>query len=492
MKSIRSRHTPAQVEPLEQRIAPAAITPVLLNPTTIDPNELQAINVGSPILLSADPSMHAPQGLTLGPGGPVLLYVTKGTCLVFTNDLNGNKAFDYNEITGISAGDGLRLISFVDIHGDIVTNLRPDGTLTDSDNNAANGRDGQVLLNSKIESIQLRSITANDLPAGASLPDRYAQSTYSIFGNIYAGGGFGTKDGGLLIDDSGYTTFGTTPVKPQIGNIRVGSAASGRIFSFGFSNADDPGGQLQTFTPQAGTPGADIINIHAADPSMKFNLGTLQAGDGGFNGRGGDVVGVTVTGDTAGGYGLIAGNGGPGPTGQRGGNVQDWVDLGSITSEIVIKTGSGGQGLLGKGGDAGSLTFGSAPAIDTDNNPTTPPVVPASPTNFAARLSLTLGNGGSGLTGGGAGGSMPAGMFTVPEPDIPAPVKVVSTWHKPGDIGQTISVDDQFDANGNATLGNALPNTTPSGLSRPARYRLRRGRRQRYRLHEHSTRWQTV
>jgi hypothetical protein len=442
MNAIRSRKSSVQVEPLEQRIAPAVLT------------DFAPVTVGTPILLDADSSTPSiPAGITAGLNGTPLLFVEKGSCLVFTTDFNGNGAVDFNEITGIAAGDGLRLISFVDIHGDIVTNLRPDGTLTDSDGLAANGRDGQVLLNSKIESIQLRSIRQDELPLNTDLEDKIALSSYSIFGNIYAGGGFGVSNGGLLIDTtgapvqeqhfngSGSETAVWVQTKPQFGSIRVGSAASGRFFNFGASLADDSVGQLQPFTPPSNIPGADIINIRAANPAIQFNFGTLQAGNGGFNGRGGDIVNVIVGGDTSGGYGLIAGDAGAGPTGQRGGNIENWVDFGSITSEIVIKTGNGGQGLVGRGGDAGSVTFGDILALDTDNDPTTPPVVPKSAANIAGRLKLTLGDGGSGLTGGGAGGSFPTAKFTAPEPLLAFPLEVVSTWHRPGDIGQTISVD---------------------------------------------------
>jgi hypothetical protein len=449
MNATLFRKSPALVEPLEQRIAPAVLT------------DLTPVVVGTPILLDANPNTPAPAGITAGLNGALLMFVEKGSCLVFTNDFNGNNQIDFNEITGIAAGDGLRLISFVDIHGDIVTNLRPDGTLTDSDGVAANGRDGQILLNSKIESIQLRSVRQDELPIGTALEDKIALSSYSIFGNIYAGGGFGTLDGGLLIDESGVAAQQArfngddalavwVETKPQIGSIRVGSAASGRFFSFGAGLADETAGQLQVFTPPSNSAGADIINIRALDPSSQFNLGTLQAGDGGFNGRGGDIVNAFLNGDTAGGYGLIAGNAGPGPTGQRGGNIDNWVDFGSVTSEVIIKTGNGGQGLVGRGGDGGNITFGNILPIDHDNDPTTPPITPESAVSVAGRLKITLGDGGAGLTGGGNGGSFPTGKFTTNEPTLTFPIKTVSSWHRPGDIGQLFSVDEN---------GAPLPNT---------------------------------
>ena len=234
-KLLPRRDSHDRVEPLEQRIAPAlAITNVV------------AAVVGSPIVLDAGDMLS-----TSAAGGAFLLFVEKGNAIVYTTDLNNNAQVDFNEITGIAAGDGLRLISFVDIHGSIVSNLRADGQrLTDSDNDASNGFDGRVLLNSQIEKIELRSLTQEDIGPTGILLDRLALSSYSIFGNIYAGRGFGdgTANGGLIIDNAGVPlqqtkfTGGTgfskfIDVPPSIGSIKVGTAASRELFSFGTSPA---------------------------------------------------------------------------------------------------------------------------------------------------------------------------------------------------------------------------------------------------------------
>ena len=309
---ITPRTEGSRIEPLEQRIAPALAI-----------NHLVTAVAGSPLALHAGDMLS-----TASVGGAYLLFVEKGDAIVYTTDLNNNFQVDFNEITGIAAGDGLRLISFVDIHGDIVTNLRGDGQrLTDADNDATSGFDGRVLTNSQIEKIELRSLTAADLPPGENLPDRLALSSYSLFGNIYAGRGFGATDGGLIIDIAGVPLqqakfTGTTgfskfiATTPQIGSIKVGTAASGELFSFGTTaagtglgfNGEDIQGALQEFRVPAGQDGADITNVRIADGVTQYNLGTLQAGDGGFNGRGGNVSNILVTGDKAGGYGLIAGD----------------------------------------------------------------------------------------------------------------------------------------------------------------------------------------
>lgn len=424
MENTRSIHRRplSTLEPLEQRIAPAQLT------------GFRGAVSGSAMLLQAG---TANAGLsTSDQGGSYLLYVHKGYCLVYTTDFNGNNRVDMNEITGIAAGPGLQLTSFVDIHGDIVTNLNPDFTLTDSDGNASNGRDGRVLLPNKIEKIELRSITAADLPAGALVSDRLALSSYSIFGNIHAGGGFGIDKGGLLIDTAGSSLQaekypgGTGSAKyeattPQIGSIFAGSAASYEAFSFGTAV---PGkglgflgrnirGELRPFVAAAGADGADIVGVRSANDAL-YNLGTLKAGDGGAGGRGGDIKDVRIPGDKAGGYALIAGNAGAGLVGKRGGEISNFADLGSQTGYISLKSGRGGDSLLGVGGDGGLIKFDKS-----------------APQNFTARIEFVLGDGGTGLTGGGKGGAMPNAKITMPANDPTYPLALVSSIHRPGGIG---------------------------------------------------------
>ena len=212
-----SRKSFTAIEPLEARIAPAAVFPTIPDAEN-DPTgkHFKSASVGGPILLKAG------DVLTTGTGpksGSYLLFVEQGQCLVFSTDLNNNNVIDFNEITGISAGDGLRMVSFVDIHGDIVTNLKANGTLSDSNNNNGDDDpglkgDGRVLLNSRIEKVELRSLRFSDLTDQNSdsvvdvedIGARLVLSSYSIFGQIIAGAGFGVSTdntSGLIIDDSG-------------------------------------------------------------------------------------------------------------------------------------------------------------------------------------------------------------------------------------------------------------------------------------------------
>jgi hypothetical protein len=426
------------VEVLEARIAPAAI---------ID-GVFKTGQVGTRIAL------HAGEGLSTGgdQGGSYMLFVEEGQCIVFTTDLNNNGSLDFNEITGISAGDGLRLVSFADIYGDIVTNLKSDGFLSDSDNNSANdppqlGGDGRVLLNSRIEKIELRSLTASDIRDvngdgtvdDLDLATRLVLSSYSIHGNIYAGAGFGTDeiDGGLLIDPTGtilqtstYTgavggDFFIAGIQPMVGSIKVGTAVGDDYFSFGASISNDTQGYMVPFVPQPGVSGGDIQNIRAADPTVTFDVGTLQAGGGGIGAKGGDVFNVHLNGDKGGGFGIVAGSGGSGPNGGGGGSIFEVSGLASITSLVNVRSGDGGQGLTGAGGNGGTITFDD---FDVSGN-----------------VRIQLGNGGQGFTRGGNGASFPAAQITSPSGADAVTNQIVATWHNRNTPAESIGTHTAID-----------------------------------------------
>jgi hypothetical protein len=451
---FRLPHNYHSFEVLESRIAPAAV---------ID-GVFRAGQVGTRIELLAG------EGLSTGgnEGGAYMLFVEQGRCLVFTTDLNNNGQLDYNEITGISAGDGLSLICFADIHGDIVTNLKPNGFLSDSDNNAANnpetlGGDGRILLDSRIEKIEMRSLTVADITDvnddgvvdDDDLATRLVLSSYSIFGNIYTGTGFGSTAGGLLIDDRGLDLqeaiftgaegldFFIAGVKPTIGSIKVGTAASNDYFSFGASRADNIQGTIVPFVPKPGVAGGDIINIRAANTLTKFNITSLEAGDGGTSARGGNVVDISLFGDDAGGYQAIAGDGGRGPDGGVGGAISNFADRGSVTSFVLLKSGDGGEGLTGRGGNGGTITIGSF--VVTGN------------------VNIELGNGGAGFTSGGNGASFPEGVIIAPEIPATSIGQIVSSWHDfeglehPATLGTYASVDFDLDGVGDYVFTSVNP-----------------------------------
>lgn len=467
------------LEVLEPRIAPAGLADI----------DFKAVTVGSSILLRAGEGLS-----TSDLGGSYLLYVEKGQALVFTTDLNANNSVDFNEITGIAAGAGLQLTSFVDINGDIVTNLTPSGRLTDSDSNAANGYDGKVVLNSVIESIKLRSITAAELPErpGETVNNRIVKSTYSIYGNIYAGGGIGTlqppalvtppatatvtppasapvalPNSGIVIDTSGFESQqsvfgvltlageeGSFPV-PSLGYIFTGSAVSGKVFSFGTSPdfGDGPTqslrGKLAPFIPAAGQAGGDVLGIKAGLISTTeevdavtgktistelllpspFQIGGILTGNGGPGARGGDIVGISIQGDI-GGLKLETGSGGDGAIGGNGGSIKSLSIKDSVNSRVVIRTGDGGDGLIGASGAAGQVLFDGE-------------------IEMMGQIQIGLGRGGDAIGNAGPGTSIATGDFLDVKPGNYLPAQFVSTWRMPGDLGDAqVFRDDQGNVRG--------------------------------------------
>lgn len=450
MKALTSRPAevkgfPAQqpaifLEALEPRIAPASLVGI----------DYKAITLGSPQLLQAGEGLSTSSG-----SGSYILAVEKGQALVFTTDLNGNNQFDPNEITGIAAGNGLRFTSFVDINGDVVTNLQSDGNLSDSDGIAANGRDGLLLLNSKIEGITLRSVTSADLAGGDTVSNRLILSSYSIHGNVYAGGGIGVAGAGIVIDTVGLAAqvskftgsasdYQVSTIVPDLGAIKTGTAAGEQYFNFGYQSVGpsvgdlQKGGQLRPFTPAIGQAGGDIIGLkvgdNAADTTTNadgtassnytakpFTIDSLVAGNGGIGAKGGDIRDVTLMGDTAG-LKVVAGDGGKGITGGAGGSIANLADLGSSNGVVQIHTGNGGEGFLGAAGSAGSLSFGTF-LMNGD-------------------ISIGLGTGGNALGNTGAGTSFLKGTLSPTDANgLSSAVNILATYRGADDLGSQKSID---------------------------------------------------
>ena len=479
------------IEPLESRIAPAAIFPTVkdaelaydANPAT--DNHFVTTKVGTPILVTAG------QVLTTGVrarDGVYMLFVEQGSAIIFTTDFNNNNQVDFNEITGIAAGNGLRLISFVDINGDIVTNLDADGTLSDSNNNATGDDpflrgDGKVLDKSRIEKIELRSLTSaditdqdpgNDAIDGGSVDDtdvaqRLAFSSYSIHGNVFAGGGIGLANdpaSGIIINSSGanlqsqvFTGVGSSNFYldfiPSIGAVKVGTAASGEYFSFSVSKSDDIQGNLRPFVPASGQAGADIVNIQASDSKTVFSVSQLVAGDGGPGAAGGSIINVHLNADINGGYFVKAGDGGRGPTGGAGGSIVNFSDIGSVTSVVTLQSGNGGEGTTGTGGAGGVVILAG---VVTTVDPVTGISTTTVPFNVNGGVSFLLGNGGDGFRAGGAGASLGKGIITAPATPASFGRNIIGMTHdgphdpltgkliSEGTIGRTQIVD--FDQDG--------------------------------------------
>lgn len=345
-----------------------------------------------------------------------------------------------------SQGRAPDLTLFSDVKGDIVTNLNPghgNFNLTDSDNNANNGRDGRALLGTSIAHITTRSLVNADLDLtvpGNTVLNRLALTHFSIYGNIISGGDFN----GLTIDNTGVgagllpTKFSTltspyvyTGAQITIGGIYTGTAANYQSFHF-TSNAPqvlagsttgsselvntNVEGQLNPYMPLAGVHGGDISNVGATVGTTLFSVGVIASGSGGTGARGGNITNVVLHGDV-GGYTVLAGDGGQGATGGHGGNIVNFSDLGTTTGQSFLHSGSGGRGTLGAGGDGGTATFGV--------------------TTNASDFQVVLGAGGAGFTRGGNGASLTNTLITSPDETLPIGGKIQSTWHDIGDIGNT-------------------------------------------------------
>lgn len=452
---------PFMLELLEQRIAPAGLADI----------EYKAVTLGNPQLLKAGEGLATADG-----SGAYLLAVEKGSAMIFTTDLNGNNVFDVNEITGIAAGDGLRMTIFTNVNGDIVTNLLPNGFLSDSDLDPSNdnpllGGDGRVLLNSRIEAITLRSVTNDDIPLplqeqGITAATRLALSSYSIHGNILAGGGIGVPGvgddgmprGGVRVDTSGLEAqlakFNSTAsnyqleqLLPVLGGVRTGTAAAplptpdapnGMFFNFGYQTTGPDavrgslvtGGYLLSYLPQIGQDGGDIIGLTSGilnplngtyDSLSPLRIDAIMTGDGGPGARGGNIENVVLFGDS-GGLRIIAGDGGAGPAGGAGGSIVNLQDLGSTNSVVQIRTGDGGAGFLGAAGAAGALSFGRF--------------------EMNGEIYVGLGSGGAGFTSSGSGTSLDsASLRPTAANGTDSSVAVVSSFREIGDISSVRLAD---------------------------------------------------
>jgi hypothetical protein len=455
-KSSRILERYGMIEALESRIAPAAVGTLSLPTNPV----YRTVVAGGGSIGGTTLLLKAGDVLTTGSGGggSYLMFVSQGEILVHITDLNNDGQIESNEITGISVGAGASFTSLVDIHGDIVTDLNPDGTLS---HNGA----GDILLDNNIVGIDLRSLTASDFTGNSNLTavqmanNHLALTSYSIFGNIYAGGGIGSAtnaNSGLHIDSSGLGLISTkfnggagsgvdnyVATTPVIGSIYAGSSASGKSFSFGSSGtASDVFGNLLAFTPSPGEAGASIYNISSGAPGEYFSIGTIHAGDGGFNGAGGNIVNVALQGDNAGTYKLIAGNAGAGTVGQSGGSIINFSETGAFISEVVLQSGSGGSGLTGAGGNAGNITFNSADSTVEIN----------------AHFALQYGSGGNGYTKGGTGGGTSSATFITPVGAVTTPLNLVTTMHSVGSIGNTTPIDFNGDGISDAVFSTASPN----------------------------------
>jgi hypothetical protein len=331
------------IEPLEPRIAPAIL-----------------VQGGNLLGGKGNPTT----GQTSAGGNTVtLITVVKGEALVFFNSAT-------ESITSISVGANTKLDITGNVIGDIVTNLLPDGQLTDSDHNAVNGENGGVLLASNflgvtthpLGTLQLGSI--GGIIAGGSIKN---VNVAGSLGGIYAGDGiFKTTTSGV-VDVSTYGVNYNT-VTPGLNTIMALHAAAAQ---------------------STATPSISNVTVGIADQLQVF-AGDGQGAVNGLGNAGGSITGVTVTLsmtsdiDTPAIF-LHAGNGAAekGGTGGAGGSITQYTDLAS-NSYVKVETGNGGIAVGGTGGGGGSFTDSTI-------------------SSNALKYEILVGNGGRGATGGNGG-----------------------------------------------------------------------------------------
>ncbi len=347
------------IEPLESRIAPALLVH------------------GANLLGGDSPSTGE---TSVGENSVQLVKVTAGRAIVW---------FDGFNITSISAGPGLRIELTGDI-GDIVANLNADGTLTDSDNDPANGEDGGVLLASDIVGIKTRPLSGEKGSVGRIITGG-AVSNVDISGTLnglYAGDGAFRVESDIVtgnivtssVDDGALVPIDINPFAPGVQD-EFNFAKANAQFKAGASITNvkvDRGDNLQVFAGNGSPSGVAVAGTGVAGGSITnftISLASVLAGS---------PVGTPS-------YHLIAGDGANGKVGGAGGSINTVIETTS-SGAVTMRAGNGGTGNGGAGGGGGNVLN-----LDVQS--------------ASSQYDVRSGDGGAG-TPGGAGGKIVGGNFT--------------------------------------------------------------------------------
>ena len=336
------------IEALEPRIAPALL-----------------VSGGNLLGGSGNPSTGE---TSTGNNTVTLVKVITGQALVF---------FDNGHIVGISVGKHTKLDITGDVLGDIVTNLGPDGRLTDSDGKASNGEDGGLLTNYGIKGITTHPLSSQMGSIGRIIAGGQVNNVNVAgqIGGIYAGDGIFRDGSTATVNVGTATALNTVDINPIV----IGTQS---IFTF-HQGDSAPNGN------------AAVKNVTVATAAHL----EVFAGSGSSGGAGSGITNVTIAatlasqGDQPAVF-LHAGDGGANTgsgNGGAGGSITSFNDQGS-TAYVKLQTGGGGSATSGNGGDGGSLLTSTISSSST-------------------RYDLLMGVGGSGQHGG-AGGSIQTLSFT--------------------------------------------------------------------------------
>ena len=324
------------IEPLESRIAPAAVVPPftathysdeLKNPKT-GAIELQFINAAS---AGANPSIAAAVAdnpnvyyIKVSAGEDVriptsvgfqdMVNVSKGTVVAFFTDFNKDGIVDSNELTGVALGTKTSVAIGTEVNGDIVTNYND---ITGGIGGAHGVAD---LLPNTVTSLTVAGPITGAFVSGGAVSRFFATGT--------------------------------------IGQILTGTAANGYKYTFDSTDFNT----LSVATPAAGVAGPSIANV------IIGSVTDIKLGAGGAGAAGGSVLGLTLLSDTTG-FIVDAGAGGTGGAGRAfggaGGSIANVVVNGPLStapdttpnSHIVLDAGAGGNGSgSAKGGAGGAVT----------------------------------------------------------------------------------------------------------------------------------------
>jgi hypothetical protein len=512
------------IEPLESRIAPAAITLVAYNYSDKYVNSqgqtlMQFYNAADPTLTGANLTIAKTVGqnsnvyfMKISSGEDLKIYntqvgaenevnVVSGTVVAFFTDANPSITFtDPNtnvtapqvlgtDLSGLSLGNKVSVGVGGGVYGDIVTNYNDTtgslGGLSDSVNNTAT-----QLLPNLITSLSVGGGITGSFIAGANVSYFSAHSVGQVLTGTAANGYTFSFENPLTVSNGanavklpgndtlivGAPSAGVAG--PSLSNVTVGTV---NVITLGNGGPGAAGGSLNGFTVlsdfnditvTAGTggngiaghavggAGGSISKVVFAGPSTPTNYALsnavidFQGGNGGSgfgpaaaSGAGGSVSNVYIGYAAAGGLNasssyflpddvlIQGGTGGSGSHAGAGGNLTNINILtstphlaNSTTAEIQLIGGTGGSSTAGAGGKGGSVTtvyMNDAEFLAgvTIGNTTYPGLLPIDPiTNLPyassiagpasltsptlAEASIQAGNGGVGLTIGGAGGSI--------------------------------------------------------------------------------------
>src|SRR5581483_8766937 len=379
-------HSPL-IEPLEARIAPATIfvgnpsggdtkyTDAPFAATDSNANTLAVLGPSSNTyfvkLLAGDKiELFNP-----GSGYKDFISIKTGTAVAFFVD-DGDTKVQGNELSGLSLGKNSSITVAGSVNGDIVTNLADDGTIHATD------------LVSNLQAITSVAVTGG-----------------SVNGSIIAGG-----------------AINKAQVVGDVKSILTGNAANGYTYDFNTS-AKAGGGQTLVVGAADGAKGQNIANVIVGSITNK-----IQSGDGGAGAVGGSLSNITLTTDTDG-FTLQAGVGGSGnavkTVGGAGGALTNIFINGpgasaadsTDNSVVDIFGGKGGDAFAGSksnGGAGGKLTNvfvgykqKGTTAVQNDNF-------------LRDNIYLKAGDGGSGKSGGAAGGIFTSKVVAA-TPDNAAP-----------------------------------------------------------------------